>query len=65
MRRVHCNPHFGKGRVTISGNNQIKREVPAQLAPIEVPLPTIKLDNDDELTANQAYKRLLDEQENL
>ena len=65
MRRVHCNPHFGKGRVTISGDDQIEREVPAQLAPMEVPLPIVELDDDDELTADQACERLLDEQENL
>ena len=52
MRRVHCNPHFGKGRVTISGDDQIEREVPVQLAPMEVPLPIVELDDDDELTAD-------------
>ncbi|KAL8825271.1 MAG: hypothetical protein Q9170_007862, partial [Blastenia crenularia] len=65
MRRVHCNPHYGLGKVTISGDDQKERNVPAALAPMEINLPTVEFDEDDEVSADQACQQLLDEQENL
>lgn len=31
MRRVHCNPHYGIGKITIAGDDKQIREVPGQL----------------------------------
>ena len=62
MRRVHCNPHYGSGTVTISGDDMRERRVPAQLVPIGMVLPTVEL-NEDENSADLACQYLLDEQE--
>ena len=62
MRRVHCNPHYGSGNVTITGDDSKERKVPAQLVPITAELPTVEL-NDDEDSADLACQYLLDEQE--
>ncbi|KAL8707169.1 MAG: hypothetical protein Q9220_007754 [cf. Caloplaca sp. 1 TL-2023] len=63
MQRVHCNPNFGSGTVTIGGDDQQIREVPAALAPMETLLPVVEFDGDDEMTADQACQQLIDEQE--
>lgn len=64
MRRVYCNPHYGLGIVTISGDDGKLRRVQAQLAPMDTSLPVVEFD-DRKKTADQACQHLLDEQENL
>ena len=64
MRRMHFNTHYGQGKITISGDDQIVRPIPAQIAPIEAGLPTIEMDEDDEMTADEACQYILDDQEN-
>ena len=62
MRRVHCNPHYGMGTVTITGDDGVVRPVQAQITPMEAGLPTIELDDDDDLSADEACQAILDEQ---
>ena len=62
MRRVHCNPHYGSGTVTISGDDMKLRQVQAQLAPMDTGLPVVEFDEEDE-SADLACQHLLDEQE--
>lgn len=63
MRRVHCNPHYGSGIVTINGSDDVLRQVPAQLAPMGTKLPIVEFDEEEE-SADQACQHLLEEQEN-
>jgi hypothetical protein len=62
MRRVYCNPYYGSGNVTITGDDSKERKVPAKLVSITAELPTVDL-NDDEDSADLACQYLLDEQE--
>lgn len=64
MRRVHCNPHYGSGEVTIAGDDMQVRHVPAQITPMETGLPVVEFDEDNEESADSACQNLLDEQEN-
>ena len=63
LRRVHCNPHYGLGVVTINGSDNVLRQVPAQLAPLDTKLPVVEFDEEEE-TADQACQHLLEQQEN-
>ena len=67
MRRVAFCPDFGTGKVVIKGNDGIVRRVPAELCPMEVHLPTVELevDEDDGDTADAACQYLLDQQEKV
>ena len=58
MRRVHCNPHYGSGIVTINGGDNVLRQVPAQLAPMGTKLPIVEFDKEEE-SADQACQHLL------
>ena len=43
MRRVHCNPHYGSGSVTISGDDSGQlRNAPAALVPMETDVSIIE-----------------------
>ena len=64
LRRVHCNPHYGLGEITISGDDGQLRHVPAQITPMETGLPIVEFDEEDEESADLACQHLLDEQEN-
>ena len=64
MRRVHCNPHYGIGKITIAGDDRQTREVPGQLVAMEAGLPTVEFEEEDYDSADYACQQLLDEQEN-
>ena len=65
MRRVAFHPNYGTGRVTITGNDGLVREMSAEISPLTASLPTVEIeDEDDELAADAACQLLLDEQEN-
>lgn len=64
MRRVHCNPHYGIGKITIAGDDRQTREVPGQLMAMETGLPTVEFEDEGYDSADQACQQLLDEQEN-
>ena len=67
MRRVASCPDYGTGKVVIKGDDGIVRRVPAELCPMEVHLPTVELevDEDNEDTADAACQFLLDQQEKV
>lgn len=48
MRRVHYNPHYGLGTLTISGDDMKVGTVPAQLFPMESGSPNVDFDEEDE-----------------
>ena len=48
MRRVAFYPDFGTGKVVIKGNDGVTRRIPAELCPMEVYLPTVELEVDEE-----------------
>lgn len=50
MRRVHCNPHYGSGTITISGDDMQRREVQAQLVPMDTGLPVVEFDDEPSKT---------------
>lgn len=64
MRRMHFNTHYGQGLVTIAGNDGAVRRIPAQIVPIDTGLPTIEMEDEDEMTADQACQQIIDSQEN-
>lgn len=66
MRRVAFCPDYGTGKVVIKGHDGIVRQVPAELCPMDVHLPTVELEVDEESddTADAACQFLLDQQEN-
>ena len=66
IRRVGLNPDYGTGKVTIRGNDSVPRQVPAEIIPMHVNLPTVELDDDESPgdAADEACQILLDEQEN-
>ena len=64
MRRVHFNTDYGEGKITISGNDMSTRRIPAQIVPIESGLPTIEMDEEDDMSADEACQYILDDQEN-
>jgi len=64
MRRMHFNTHYGQGLVTITGNDGTVRRIPVQIATIDTGLPTIEMEDDDEMTADQACQHIIDSQEN-
>ena len=66
IRRVGLNPDYGTEKVTIRGNDSVPRQVPAEIIPMHVNLPTVELDEDETSgdAADAACQILLDEQEN-
>ena len=46
MRRVPCNPQCGSGTITISGDDIQRREVQAQLVPMDTRLPVVEFDDE-------------------
>ena len=64
MRRVHFNTHYGKGTITISAKNMVTRRVSVQLVSIDAGLPTIEMNEDNEMSADEACQYILDDQKN-
>lgn len=44
------------------GDDMRTRDVPAQLSPLDIGLPTVEFEDDDEWSADDACQQLLDEQ---
>lgn len=65
MRRVHCNQLFGEGKITIMGDDMRTREVPAQLSPLDIGLPTVEFEDDEGWSADDACQQLIDAQEKV
>jgi hypothetical protein len=66
MRQVALCPDYGTGKVVIKGHYGIVRQVPVELCPMDVHLPTVELELDkaSDDTIDAACHFLLDQQEN-
>ena len=64
MRRVRLSQSYADGRVTVRGQDSVPIEVPTKLSPIQIDLPEVDLEPEENTTADELCQQLLDGLEN-
>lgn len=64
MRRVRLSQSYADGKVTVRGRNHLPTEVPTKLLPIQINLPEVELEPDEDMTADGLCQQLLEDSGN-
>lgn len=64
MRRVRLSQSYANGRVTVRGQDSVPIEVPTKLSPIQIDLPEVELEPEENTTADELCQQLLNGSEN-
>lgn len=64
MRRVRLNQSYADGKVTVCGQNPLPTKISTKLSLIQIDLPDVELEPDEDMTADQVIQQLLEDSEN-
>lgn len=64
MRQVRLSQSYADGKVTVRGQNSLPIEVPTKLSPIQIDLPEVELEPEEDMTADELCQQLLEDSGN-
>lgn len=64
MRRVQLSQFYADGKVTVRGQDSLPIKAPTKLLPIQIDLPKVELESEEDMTADKLCQQLLEDSGN-